>query len=153
MKGELHQQLRALLKAATDTGAVTQESLGRAMGEKSQTSVGQYLRDERRAGALDLDEAAAALHHIGSSLEDFIRGIPPRQMTPTERTAQRLELDPELEKHVRALLRVKRARLPGVLSLIRVGLQASGTPLEQNDVAPPEPPRVGRRTRGSKLRR
>lgn len=124
MKGALHQQLRRALDDACQRKACTQESLGAAMG-KSQRSVGQYLSDE--AGALDLDEADAALHHVGSTLQGFLSGAPLRALTESERLACALVERPALLEFVADLLLVPKTQLPAILELIRgLGRFASG---------------------------
>lgn len=116
MKGPLHERLRALLADATARGLCTQESLGRAMG-KTQTSVGAYLRSVK-GGAIDLDEADAALRHIGSSLAAFIAGQTPRELSPTERMARELESRPALQGLVAGLIRVPKPRLSELIAFV-----------------------------------
>lgn len=69
MRGPYHRALQTLLEQARKAGKLTQESLAEDV-EKEQTTVGKYLRD--KAGTLDLDEADAALRHVGSNLRAFI---------------------------------------------------------------------------------
>lgn len=71
MRGSYHQALKRFLLTKYAERAFTQESLARATG-KEQTTIGQYLKPHGRAGTLDLDEADAALAHVGSSLAAFI---------------------------------------------------------------------------------
>src|SRR4051794_753479 len=92
----LHGRLQRVLQDAWKRNVCTQDSLARAIG-KTQTSVGQYLlANDKKSGPLDLDEAAAALHHIGSSLADFIAGAPPQDLTASERLARAIETLPPL---------------------------------------------------------
>ena len=117
LRGELHVRLHRTLKAAYDGRVCTQESLAIAIG-KSQVTVGQYLRSER-AGALDLDEASAALHHIGSSLMEFLRGAPPHPLSPIEELCRGLESRPELLSLVKDLLPVPKPKLGALLAVVR----------------------------------
>ena len=126
-RGPLHDRLHATLRTAWLNKAVTQESLAQAIG-KSQESVGQYLRAVK-AGTLDLDEAAAALHHIGSSLDAFLATMPPRALSPTETLARELESRPELQALITDLLRVPKPRLAAVLDLLRGVLPIAIGPL------------------------
>jgi transcriptional regulator with XRE-family HTH domain len=124
LKGELHKGLRATLTAAWTNGAFTQDSLCASMG-KSQRSVSQYLNGEADAGALDLDEAAAALAHAGSSLPEFLASVPPRPLTRAERLGNRLEGRDDVIDLVEALLDVPPKRLPAVRELISAGFYAA----------------------------
>lgn len=121
VRGPLHHRLRQLLRDATKAGICTQESLSGAIG-KTQTGVGKYLLG--KAGTLDVDEAAAALDHIGSSLQEFIAKIPPRELTASDRLARALETR-GLVAFVQELLTVPRTRLPAVLDLARTGVYAA----------------------------
>jgi hypothetical protein len=118
VKGELHRRLQERLHKAWREGAFKQESLSVQM-EKSQRSISQYLRGTSDAGALDLDEADAALRHIGSSLKDFLSGVPPRELTETERLAIDLDERPHLRDFVADLLPVPKTQLGGVLDVAR----------------------------------
>lgn len=69
VRGDYHRFLVALLLRKIAEGACTQESLAGATG-MHQTTISGILK--RGAGTLDLDEAAAALDHIGGSLREFI---------------------------------------------------------------------------------
>jgi hypothetical protein len=71
VRGSFHQALHRILVNKYAEKAFTQESLARATG-LNQSTIGQYLRPNGTAGTLDLDEADAALAHIGSSLTAFI---------------------------------------------------------------------------------
>lgn len=72
MRGGYHQALKRLLLTKYAEKAFTQESLALVTG-LDQTTVGQYLKPNGgKAGTFDLDEAQAALDHIGSSLRDFL---------------------------------------------------------------------------------
>lgn len=113
----LHRQLRAFLRTEWQAGRCTQESLAAAVG-KSQTVIGQYLLlNDAKSGALDLDEADAALRHVGSNLTDFIAGVPPRTLTETDQIAQELVTRPELVAFVKALLPVPKSRLAEVIEM------------------------------------
>jgi transcriptional regulator with XRE-family HTH domain len=151
-RGPLHNRLHATLREAWLSKAVTQESLARAIG-KSQESVGQYLR-ATKAGTLDLDEADAALHHIGSSLDAFLATMPPRPLTPTERLARELESRPEMQAVILDLLRVPRPRLGAVLALLRGVLPlAIGPRGSQTDATPFAASAAGRTTVAAQRRR
>jgi hypothetical protein len=69
LRGDYHRRLRGVLLEALARQAITQESLGVAV-QMHQTTIGGILKKDE--GTLDLDEADAALRHIGSSLRDFI---------------------------------------------------------------------------------
>lgn len=70
MRGPYHEHLLRLLLLKYAEGAFTQESLARALGQDQKTS-GNYLRG--KGGALDLDEADAALRHAcNTTLKAFI---------------------------------------------------------------------------------
>lgn len=150
MKGDLHQRLQALLHHEWKQGAVKQESLSLQLA-KSQNSVSAYLRGTSDAGALDLDEAAAALHHVGSSLEAFLARTPPRTLTDSERLVRALDSRPEVKALLEDLLRVPRPQLAAVLELIgnlvvsigRRGGQTPGSPSAPTTAArtTPEPRR------------
>lgn len=121
MKGELYERLRVTLRRAIQERdstheSPTQESLGKAIG-KTQRSVGTFL--DGSGGALDLDEAAKALEHIGSSLPDFLAGLPPREMSRTERMARALVTRPQLMDLVEDLLPVRQKKLSDVIELAR----------------------------------
>ena len=118
MKGELHRRLQERLHRAWRDGAFKQESLSAQM-QKSQRSISQFLRGDDDAGALDLDEADAALRHIGSSLLDFLKGLPARELTDTERLAIDLDDRPHLKAFVADLLPVPKTQLGEVLDLAR----------------------------------
>lgn len=118
MKGPLHERLQKALQEATAKGTATQDSLSRATnGGKTQTGFGKYLQG--KGGALDLDEAEIALRHIGSSLQDFLNGLPPRELTPDEIVCRDLLHRAALLELVKALLEIKKPQLPAVLELIR----------------------------------
>jgi hypothetical protein len=118
VKGDLHRQLQALLHREWKKGTLKQESLSVQM-ENSQNSVSAYLRGTSDAGALDLDEADAALRNIGSSLLDFLSGVPPRELTATERLAIDLDDRPHLKEFVADLMPVPKTQLGGVLDAAR----------------------------------
>lgn len=113
----LHERLHALIQQKSRAKEVTQESLAAAIG-KDQTTVGLYIRGDK-AGPLDLDEAADALKHIGSSLQEFLAGVPPADLTASERLARDLEQKPEIVAFVEDLLRVPKPRLAQALPLLR----------------------------------
>lgn len=71
LRGPYHDALRALLERAWRGGQLKPDSLAAEMGQDPST-LGKYLRGDRKAGALDLDEADTALRHIGSTLHAFI---------------------------------------------------------------------------------
>ena len=144
MRGELHQRLITLLRDQKASGAFTQESLAKAV-HMHQTTVSGILH--KNAGTFDLDEAAAALQHIGSSLDAFIAGIPPQSLTAAERLA-RLLLTSDRLPLLAALLDVPESRWPDVVLLINAfGLKgrttASGAAPESPS-APTRPPRKKR---------
>lgn len=116
----LHGRLQALLQDRYKAGVFDQVSLAKAIG-KDQTTVGHYLRgnDEKKAGTLDLDEAASALQHVNSSLGEFMAGAPPRTLTAAERAARDLVLIPEMLALITDLLRVPQTRRDEVLELAR----------------------------------
>jgi hypothetical protein len=122
-KGQLHARLHKLLFDAWRAKELTQDSLGRAIGQ-SQENAGLYLRG-KRAGPLDLDEAAAALAHINSSLADFVSNAPVTPPTPAQLLGRRLEGREDLIPAVRALLDVPETRLPVVLAQIEAGVYAA----------------------------
>lgn len=122
MRGPVHERLKTRLRHAVAEGVCTQDSLGRAIG-KTQTGVGKYLLG--KGGALDVDEAAAALQHIGSSLVEFLAGMPPRTLSPTDKLVRSLEVRPELQALITDLLRVPKPRLGAVLELAYAGIRAA----------------------------
>lgn len=151
-KGPLHARLHKMLHDAWVAKDITQESLARAIGG-SQENAGQYLRAQK-AGALDLDEAAAALRHVGSSLADFVAKIPPKPPTPAERIARQLEGREDLIPLVEALLGVPRPRLSVVIGQIDAGVfAATGRRLLRSGEAGSETKQASRTTTASKRRR
>lgn len=70
VKGAYHKELLEFLIVKWGEHAFTQDSLAAVTG-KEQTTIGKYLNGGD-SGAFDLDEADAALRHVGSSLKDFI---------------------------------------------------------------------------------
>jgi hypothetical protein len=152
VRGELHQRLVAALAAALRSGTVTQESLAKAV-DMHQTTVSGIIK--RNAGTLDLDEAAAALRHIGSSLPDFLAKAPPRELSDAERLAHALAARPEVQPWVEGLLSVPAKKLPAVLELIGVGVRAATgqvIPGNSGSRAAPTPARRTTRARGSRPR-
>lgn len=92
VRGGYHQALKRLLLMKYAEKAFTQESLA-TVTHKDQTTAGQYLKAKGKAGTFDLDEADAALHHIGSSLREFIADpdlIPARRAPTMSRQMTRL---------------------------------------------------------------
>lgn len=153
MKGELHRRVQAQLQKAWKAGVFKQESLSAVM-KKSQRSVSEYLRGAAQAGALDLDEAAAALHHANSSLDDFLAGLPARDLSAADAIARRLEGRDDLIGLVEVLLGVPKKRLPAVIEQIDVGVfVATGRRLLPPDEATFGTTQGARTTKGSKRRR
>lgn len=68
MRGAYHSALRALIVKARKDNLFVQESMGKAIG-RDQKTISNYLAGKR---TLDLDEAEAALVHIGSTLREFV---------------------------------------------------------------------------------
>jgi hypothetical protein len=125
VRGSYHRELAALLnqKVAED-GGVTQASIGSAVDMHPSTVGGILRKDE---GTFDLDEADAALRHVGSTLKDFVMSRPPRPLTEAEELARALETRPALRDLVKALLPVPKTRLAAVVAFVRnVGPLASG---------------------------
>ncbi len=144
MRGDLHQRLVVTLSAALRSGAVTQESLAKAV-RLHQTTVSGIIK--RNAGTLDLDAADAALRHIGSSLADFLANLPPRDLSDADRLAQRLSVRMELRPWIEGLLSVPVKKLPAVLELINVGVRAAtGRAIQGSTESRPVPTKA-RRTR------
>lgn len=133
-RGPYHHRLVELLRDATKRGVCTQESLGGAIG-KTQTGVGKYLLG--KGGALDVDEAANALEHIGSSLEHLMKQIPPKDLTESEKLVRALATRPELIEFVKDLLPVPRARLAGLIdpmrAIAKVTTWRRGTPGDESE--------------------
>lgn len=69
VRGHYHQLLIRVLLDALARQGLTHDSLGAVVG-MHQTTVGDILK--RNAGTFDLDEADAALRHVGLSLKLFI---------------------------------------------------------------------------------
>lgn len=135
-----------MLKAAVGKNGITQDSLARAMG-KSQGSINHYLQN-RGAGALDLDEASAALHHLGSSLMEFLKAVPQRTPTPAEEAVRALENRPELLTLIRDLQRVPKSKLSVLLDVVReVAQLASGPRRGPTGGSTPGAPQVKRTKR------
>lgn len=119
VRGPYHQALLKLLLVKYAERAFTQESLALATG-KEQTTIGQYLKPTGKAGTLDLDEADAALAHIGSSLKAFLTdpstAVTPRRTPQISPVAKQLAvalqgLPDEVLRVVLATARAERARL------------------------------------------
>jgi transcriptional regulator with XRE-family HTH domain len=143
-KGPLHERLQATLRQAWVSKAITQESLAKATGQ-SQENIGQYLRGGK-AGALNVDQADAALRHIGSSLAEFLANVPPRDLSDVERLARDLAGRKELQPWVEGLLSVPGLKLPAVLELINVGVRAATGKAIAGSTGSPGAPKKGRRT-------
>ena len=112
---------------------------------RSQRSVSQYLRGDREAGTLDLDDAEIALRHIGSNLAAFIADQPPPQLTVSEQLARDVLARPDLLEMVRALsllrrreLGIVRRALSQILPTLTPPFSGSGTE------SPDERPRANR---------
>jgi transcriptional regulator with XRE-family HTH domain len=151
-KGPLHERLQATLRQAWVSKAITQESLAKATGQ-SQENMGQYLRGGK-AGALNVDQADAALRHIGSSLAEFLANVPPRELTDAEKLAQKLVLRKELREWVEGLLNVPKKQLPAVLTLLNLGIRSAiGLEITGNTESLAEPTEARRTTRAPKRRR
>ena len=147
----LHERLQSLLQDSWRAGVFTQGSLARAIG-KDQTNVGQYLRGGK-AGPLNLDEADAALRHIGSSLEDFLAGIPPRPLTPTDQVLRGLAHRPVLIQLVRDMLDVPLPQLAAVIAWARTAVELAIGPPAGRTGAPRAGTTRGRRTRAVREKR
>lgn len=149
----LHDRLQLLLREAWRSKTITQEALGQAIG-LSQTSIGHYLRPGGKAGPLDLDQADAALRHIGSSLGEFVEGVPPRTLTRAERLASDLQSHPDVLELVEALLTVPQPQQPDVVALIRgLVLPAIGRRAGQTAGLPNGPKRARHTIKGRGLHR
>lgn len=152
MKGALNQRLQALLADAWTSGRLKQESLAHAL-DKDQRTISNYVNLKPVAGPLDLDEADAALRHLGSNLEEFLENAPLRDLTFQERMAQELLTRPDLAGLIEDLLPVPRPQLGDVLWLARaLGRLASGKPItpsgEPQNETPEEP-----RTKSARAKR
>src|SRR5688572_11269257 len=98
-----------------------------------QTTISGILR--RDAGTFDLDEAAAALDHVGvGTLAAFAAEAPPLPPTPATRLAGALTERPELVAFLADLLLVPKPRLAEVIELasgiarVTTGRRGVGTP-------------------------
>lgn len=123
-------------------GSFDQTSLAQAVG-KDQTTIGSYLNG-KKAGTLDVDEADAALRHIGSSLPDFLAHAPARELTRTDELARALLTRPELAELVEDLLPVPKTKLAHVIELARglahvASSRRGGRTGESNAARPPAP--------------
>jgi hypothetical protein len=150
VRGALHQRLTAVLAAKLRGGDVTQESLAKAVG-MHQTTVSGIIK--RNAGTLDLDEADAALRHIGSSLDDFLANVPPRELSDVERLARDLAVRKDLQPWVEGLLSVPGLKLPAVLELINVGVRAATGKAIAGSTGSPGAAKKGQRTRAESKQR
>lgn len=150
----LQEQLRLALKAARRANVFDQTSLGHAIG-KDQSTVAQYFKDDGgKAGTLDLDEAADALEHAGTSLVDFLANQPPRALSPAELLARRLAARADLIVVLEALLVVPKQRLPVVIGQIDAGVfAATGRRLIPSRGSDLENTEEARTTKGSRKRR
>lgn len=143
VRGPLHQRLITLLNEQIVRGVCTQESLAGAV-KLHQTTVSGILK--RNAGTFDLDEAAAALDHVGSNLRDFLSRVPPLELSPTERLTRALAARPALEAMIAALLRVPKTRLAAVVELVRGVVPIAIGPRAAETDAPTTGSRPARRT-------
>jgi hypothetical protein len=102
------------------------------------------------------------LEHIGSSLSEFLAGVPPRELTATERLARALSTRTELRELVEALMPVPKPRVSEVLDAVRViaplaiAKRAGRTGGEHGASAAgargsKSPPRTRRRAQGRKM--
>lgn len=85
VRGDYHRWLiRVLLERMAMDQGITQESLAGAVG-MHQTTIGGILNHDK--GTFDLDEADAALRHVGTSLKAFVSDPHhvPVMRTPPER--------------------------------------------------------------------
>lgn len=72
VRGPFHERLRAALLEATRAPGCDQTSLAEAL-QRDQSGISKYLRNDPKAGTLDLDEADRALRHCGfGGLADFV---------------------------------------------------------------------------------
>ncbi len=116
MRGDFHKRLIALLAEKVSAGVCTHTSLAAAVGKHHSTIGGILGKNE---GTLDVDEADAALRHVGSNLTDFLATVPPRELTDVERLANVLLTRPALADLVEDLLPVPKPRLDELIELIR----------------------------------
>lgn len=115
VRGEFHKRLVTLLDERLRAGVCTQDSLAVRVG-MHQTTVSGIIR--RNAGTFDLDEAAAALDHVGAgTLADFAAGVPPLEPDAVTKLAAALTERPELVAFLAALLPVPKPRLAEVIEL------------------------------------
>lgn len=114
----LHRRLQALLAELCTRQGIGQSSFALAIG-KDQTTAGRYLRGHATAGTLDLDEAEAALHHVGGSLREFLAGAPPPEPSALEQRIRQLQTLPGIDELTKGLLLVPKKQLWLVLDLIR----------------------------------
>ncbi len=90
VKGFYHHALLRMLLTKYAEKAFTHESLARDTGQDTST-VGKYLRRDEKAGTMDLDEAAAALAHVGTTLRAFVSdpaNVP--QQPPQKKLSQQM---------------------------------------------------------------
>lgn len=118
----------------------------------SQTNAGHYLRGDK-AGTLDLDEAADALEHAGSSLAAFIAGSPVRELSETDRLARALVGRPELADLVKDLLPIGQKRLGDVIELIRGLARVATTRRDTRTPGSGSAPNPARRTTKARAKR
>ena len=148
-RGELHQRLISLLNEQIDVGACTQESIGSATGKKQATVSGILKRNK---GTFDLDEAAAALEHVGSSLRDFVAGVPPRVLTHGERMGRALATRSDLYELVEDLLSVPKPKLDSTIELVRQVARLASARRPTPSGEPPTADRRATRTRRGRAR-
>jgi hypothetical protein len=116
VRGEFHNRLVATIRDRIGDG-ITQESLAKHV-KMHQTTVSGILK--RDAGTFDLDEASAALEHVGAgSLADFVAGVPPPPVHLATRLAAALLERPKLMQLVEDLLDAPKTQHADVVELVR----------------------------------
>lgn len=145
----LADRLAATLKAAQPTSKFTQSSLAVAMGGVDQTTAGRLLKK----GKATLDNADAALRHIGSSLKDFVNGVPPREMTDVEKLARKVTAREDWQRLLTAVERLTPWEIDGAIEILRRFGSLGPPPAESADERTPGKKRARRTTRRAKPRR
>lgn len=108
VRGPYHDYLVELLRAQlAKKEGITQESLATAIRAGDQTTVGKKLSG--KGGPFDLDEADAALRHVGSSLKDFVTD--PTRVPVIPQAEQMPPLVAKILKKLRALAHDEKALL------------------------------------------
>lgn len=114
VRGRYHQLLRDVLRRGAAAKVYTQDSMAEDL-DIDQTTVGKYLSE--KGGTLDLDDANAALMHIGSSLQAFVAD--PEHIVPVAPTlpvvVRRLLKDDGFVELVGVLAGAKVDRRPDVV--------------------------------------